>query len=81
MYGSYALLLGLICGYPMGAKLTADLFREGKITKSEAQYLLTFCNNPGPVFISSIFSQTPSIFLTLPDIPFSFCIFLYILLR
>ena len=48
MYGSYALLLGLICGYPMGAKLTADLFREGKITKSEAQYLLTFCNNPGP---------------------------------
>ena len=28
-----------------------------------------------------IFSQTPSIFLTLPDIPFSFCIFLYILLR
>ena len=33
MYGSYALLLGLICGYPMGAKLTADLFREGKITK------------------------------------------------
>ena len=53
MYGSYALLLGLICGYPMGAKLTADLFREGKITKSEAQYLLTFCNNPGPVFISS----------------------------
>ena len=40
MYGSYALLLGLICGYPMGAKLTADLFREGKITKSEAQYLL-----------------------------------------
>ena len=53
MYGSYAFLLGLICGYPMGAKLTADLFREGKITKSEAQYLLTFCNNPGPMFISS----------------------------
>ena len=33
--------------------MTADLFREGKITKSEAQYLLTFCNNPGPMFISS----------------------------
>ena len=44
MYGSYAFLLGLFCGYPMGAKLTADLFAEGKITKSEAQYLLTICN-------------------------------------
>lgn len=53
MYGSYAFLLGLFCGYPMGARLTADLLREGKITKSEAQYLLTFCNNPGPMFISS----------------------------
>ena len=49
MYGSYAFLLGLFCGYPMGAKLTADLFAEGKITKSEAQYLLTICNNPGPM--------------------------------
>lgn len=53
MYGSYAFLLGLFCGYPMGAKLTADLFAEGKITKSEAQYLLTICNNPGPMFVSS----------------------------
>ena len=53
LYGSYAFLLGLFCGYPMGAKLTADLFRERKITKSEAQYLLTICNNPGPMFISS----------------------------
>ena len=49
----YAFLLGLFCGYPMGAKLTADLFAEGKITKSEAQYLLTICNNPGPMFVSS----------------------------
>lgn len=53
MYGSYAFLLGLFCGYPMGAKLTADLLSDGKITKSEAQYLLTICNNPGPVFVSS----------------------------
>ena len=51
--GAYAVLFGLLCGYPMGAKLTADLFAEGKITKSEAQYLLTICNNPGPMFVSS----------------------------
>lgn len=52
-YGTYAFLLGLFCGYPMGAKLTADLLREHKISIHEARYLLTFCNNPSPVFVSS----------------------------
>lgn len=53
VYGAYAFCLGLFCGYPMGAKLTADLLREGKIDKKEADYLLTFSNNASPMFISS----------------------------
>ncbi|MBS6196670.1 MAG: sporulation protein [Clostridiales bacterium] len=52
-YGAYAFFLGLFCGYPMGAKLTADLFREKKITADEAHYLLTFSNNASPMFITS----------------------------
>ncbi|MDY4668652.1 MAG: sporulation protein [Oliverpabstia sp.] len=52
-YGGYVLCLGLFCGYPMGAKLTADLYRENKISKNEAQYLLTFSNNASPMFITS----------------------------
>lgn len=51
--GAYVYLLGLLCGYPMGAKLTADLYRENRISESEALYLLTFSNNPSPVFLSS----------------------------
>lgn len=51
-YGIYALSLGLFCGYPMGAKLTADLLRENKISRNEARYLLTVSNNPGPAFIT-----------------------------
>ena len=51
--GAYALLLGFVCGYPMGAKLTADLYRENRISKKEAEYLLTFANHPGPSFLSS----------------------------
>ncbi len=51
--GAYGCLLGLLCGYPMGAKLTADLYREKRISLSEAQYLLTFSNNPSPVFITT----------------------------
>ena len=37
----------------MGAKLTADLYREKRISLSEAQYLLAFSNNPSPVFITT----------------------------
>lgn len=52
-YGGYALFLGLFCGYPMGAKLTADLYRENKISQNEAQHLLTFSNNASPMFVTS----------------------------
>lgn len=49
--GSFAVLAGFLCGYPMGAKVTADLLRTGRITGNEGQYLLSFCNNTSPVFI------------------------------
>ena len=52
-YGSFAVLSGFLCGYPMGAKVTADLYRRDKITKTEASYLLSFCNNTSPMFILS----------------------------
>ena len=51
--GTYVFLLGLLCGYPMGAKLCADLYYSGKISRQEANYLLTFCNNPSPAFLIS----------------------------
>ena len=37
----------------MGAKLCADLYYSGKISRQEANYLLTFCNNPSPAFLVS----------------------------
>lgn len=49
--GAYAFLLGLFCGYPMGARLTGELYRQGEISHQEAQYLLSFCNNASPVFL------------------------------
>lgn len=53
--GIYALFFGMLCGYPMGAKVCADLYRQKRISKTEAQYLLMFTNFPGPAFISSYF--------------------------
>lgn len=52
-FGSFAVLSGFLCGYPMGAKVTADLYRQGSISKEEASYLLSFCNNTSPMFILS----------------------------
>ncbi|MFR0961937.1 MAG: nucleoside recognition domain-containing protein [Dorea sp.] len=34
--GSFAFIVGFLCGYPMGAKITADLFHARQISKAEA---------------------------------------------
>lgn len=49
--GALALVIGLISGYPMGASVIGSLYRSGKITQDEAERLLPFCNNSGPLFI------------------------------
>lgn len=48
--GCYAVLLGFLCGFPMGAKVVADLVREKLISPAEGDYLLGFCNNVSPAF-------------------------------
>lgn len=48
--GCYAIFVGFLCGFPMGAKITADLVREKQISKEEGAYLLGFCNNVSPAF-------------------------------
>lgn len=52
-YASFAAVIGFLCGYPMGSKVTADLLKAGKLSYGEAQYLLSFCNNASPIFITS----------------------------
>ena len=49
-----ALLLGLVGGYPIGAKTAADLYRENLVSREEAERLLAFCNNSNPVFLISV---------------------------
>lgn len=49
-----ALLLGLAAGYPVGPRTSAELYRSGQLTRSEAERLLTFCNNSNPVFLISV---------------------------
>lgn len=52
-YGAFVILIGFLCGCPMGSKVAADLLKKGGISEREARYLLSFCNNTSPMFIVS----------------------------
>ena len=49
-----AFALGFIGGYPVGAKTAISLYEKGMCTKTEAERLLSFCNNSGPAFILGV---------------------------
>jgi sporulation integral membrane protein YlbJ len=49
-----AFALGFIGGYPVGAKTVIALYDSGGCTKTEAERLLSFCNNSGPAFIFGV---------------------------
>lgn len=56
--GVYAIVIGFLCGFPMGARTIAELYSCGKLTKKEASFLLAFCNNIGPVYFISFVLPT-----------------------
>ena len=49
--GAFAFIMGIISGYPMGAKIVTDFREKGICTKVEGERLLAFTNNSGPLFI------------------------------
>lgn len=48
---NYCIVMGFLCGFPMGAKVIRDLYKTNALTKDHANLLLGFCNNLGPIFI------------------------------
>ena len=51
--GACAVLLGAICGFPIGTATLCAMADEGRITKEECTRVMTFCNNPGSAFVIS----------------------------
>ena len=49
--GASAFILGILSGYPLGALTACQLYEKSYISKTEAERLLSFCNNSGPLFI------------------------------
>lgn len=48
---SFVFLMSIISGYPVGAKMMADLFESGKISRSQAYRMTAFCSTSGPMFV------------------------------
>ena len=48
---AYPLILGMLSGYPVGAKTVCQIYKEGLCTKREAELMLAYTNNSGPLFI------------------------------
>ncbi|MBQ2917517.1 MAG: sporulation integral membrane protein YlbJ [Clostridia bacterium] len=49
--GAFPFIMGIISGYPMGAKIVSNFKAQGICTDEEAERLLAFTNNSGPLFI------------------------------
>ncbi len=49
-----ALALGAVGGYPVGARMTAQLYEQGQCSRADALRLSMFCNNCGPAFLFSV---------------------------
>ena len=49
--GIFPFLMGLISGYPIGARIVSNLKRDGILNNIECERLMSFTNNSSPLFI------------------------------
>ena len=50
-HSSFTFVMGITSGYPVGARITASMRNKGLLTRNEADRLIAFTNNSGPLFI------------------------------
>ncbi len=72
--GCYPVVIGFLSGLPMGAKSSADLVMEHRITRGEGQFLFAMCNNASPMFIIGYIAITQ---LKLPHIKYALFVIIY----
>ncbi|MDI3310243.1 MAG: sporulation integral membrane protein YlbJ [Thermoanaerobacterium sp.] len=52
--GGFAMAVGYTSGYPVGAQIIKRLWEEKLLNTNEAERLMTFCNNSGPLFMLGV---------------------------
>lgn len=53
----YVIVCGFLFGFPIGSKLTADMYSQGLLSREKANVLFVFTNNLSPVFVTSVFQE------------------------
>lgn len=48
---SFPIAASMLCGYPLGAKYTSDIYELGYINKDEYSRLINIASNAGPIFL------------------------------
>ena len=67
--GSYAFIMSIFSGYPVGAKVTCELYENGLICRNDMFKLCSFCSTSGPLFIigtvgvGMLFSKTAGLII------------------
>lgn len=73
-HSGYVFLLSILSGYPLGSKMIAELYENGKISQNDTYKMSSFCSNSGPMFIigsvgvSMLISKTAGYILFLAHI-------------
>lgn len=49
-----SVMLGALCGFPIGASSVASIYKNGVLQKKEAEFLCAICNNAGPAFVIGV---------------------------
>ncbi len=49
-----AVLMGALCGFPVGAATAVEMYKNGELSKTQTEVLISACNNTGPSFIISV---------------------------
>lgn len=52
--GTSALLMGWLCGFPIGARSAAKLYRDGKISREELERIVCVSGVPSPAFLINV---------------------------
>ncbi|MFD2704912.1 sporulation integral membrane protein YlbJ [Salibacterium lacus] len=83
--GGFVWAAGFITGFPSGAKFTADLRKQKKVTRGEAERLVSFTNASNPLFLGGAvaagFFHTPELGLLLAFSHYSSTIIVGLIMR
>lgn len=73
--GCYPIIIGILSGYPMGAKTCSDLIKEGLLDKEEGQYIMILVGNASYMFLTSFITVSS---LAIPDRKYQILALIYL---